>query len=853
MLRKLIYIIYLIAGLIILSGNIVSAQHIDIMVGESREFEIPDNPNFTFHWELEDPAGTIIKLPSNTNKTAKRIFNTPGNHIVRVQAEDRITACLSEKLEITVNVIDAAPTAIWKNTPTIVCAANDNLSSGRFELEVEYNGPRPWTFKYKLDGSVAKTPHGAEQIMGNTFKFETFYRNNTKAPKDIKLELVEAKTLTGIPVTVDAAEQIKTITVRALPNPQFLRYTNDAMINSIQHFTVLVGKLRRYTVDVPYGATKLNEKITNYDAVNDLLEFDIQWGDIEGDYEIGVRDENAEGCESDNVKAYVELFKEKLVYLGPDRTLCVGSSLTLVPEHPDPSREYEYTWFDSNNDKVKQINAGGVYWIKAVDKKSGAYDSDYVVITEIPLPDVNLGADILLTVGETRELDAGNFTGASYLWSTGETTRYIDVNKADTYNVTVTSAEGCIGKDEINVTSMEDVFVINLGSDITRCAGETVTLDPRPNYPQAYTYSWSNGATSPTIDVTTEGEYTVSVIDPKGNKKEDKIYVTFNESPIVDLGDDLSLFAGETIDLDAGNAKLGEVYEWSTGDTDQSIKVNIAGLYSVKVTNKYNCSNTDDVNIIFRNGERFTVDVGADKAICEGESVRINAILDVDLVGEIYKWKHVSRSKAVNNLKDVSNTITIDQTGQYCVTVTDQYGNTEEDCMDLIVSPRPIVDLGGTIKAAIGTNVTLDAKNPGAFYTWNDDANSVSQKIEVDKSGEYMVTVTNEEGCSTTDLVSVEISGNIKYYVEFPSAFRPTGDKQNIKTFGPRHNGVKTYKLLIYDRTGHLMFKSTDVNDRWDGRYNGKLQVMDAYVYFVKVEFLNGTKKEKHGNVSLIY
>jgi len=70
------------------------------------------------------------------------------------------------------------------------------------------------------------------------------------------------------------------------------------------------------------------------------------------------------------------------------------------------------------------------------------------------------------------------------------------------------------------------------------------------------------------------------------------IAVTVNPLPVVFLGNDTTLQKGETLWLDAGNP--GSHYQWSTGDTTQTILVTQTGLYSVLVTNSCG-EDSDDI------------------------------------------------------------------------------------------------------------------------------------------------------------------------------------------------------------------------------------------------------------------
>jgi gliding motility-associated-like protein len=56
----------------------------------------------------------------------------------------------------------------------------------------------------------------------------------------------------------------------------------------------------------------------------------------------------------------------------------------------------------------------------------------------------------------------------------------------------------------------------------------------------------------------------------------------------------------------------------------------------------------------------------------------------------------------------------------------------------------------------------------------------------------------------------------------------------------------------IYNRWGKLVFETTDHNSGWDGTYKGELQPMDVYAYVLDVEFFDGKKLRKTGDITLI-
>jgi subtilisin family serine protease len=83
----------------------------------------------------------------------------------------------------------------------------------------------------------------------------------------------------------------------------------------------------------------------------------------------------------------------------------------------------------------------------------------------------------------------------------------------------------------------------------------------------------------------------------------DILEVNMHELPEVDLGPDVTVCAGETVTLDAGNA--GATYLWSNGETTQTIVVDSTGVgigtasYWVEVTGDANCTGTDEITVQF--------------------------------------------------------------------------------------------------------------------------------------------------------------------------------------------------------------------------------------------------------------
>ncbi len=100
----------------------------------------------------------------------------------------------------------------------------------------------------------------------------------------------------------------------------------------------------------------------------------------------------------------------------------------------------------------------------------------------------------------------------------------------------------------------------------------------------------------PEIFYDTPGNYNIQLVLDEGTLQQENYCrnIVVLESPEVDLGNDTLLPPGETLVLDAG---IQNAWEWSTGETSQTIEVSGPGTYTVIVTNEYGCTATDEIMV----------------------------------------------------------------------------------------------------------------------------------------------------------------------------------------------------------------------------------------------------------------
>jgi len=850
MLKTLLHKTLLTAIAILLGGLAVVAQT-NVVKGTALSFTAEYNKDLDYRWEIYNVDDrTSINLTSNTNVSEEYTFNASGNFEVRVYPVDKASRCLGEPLVLTVTVAGDPPTITFDDLSTpYVCSANNGVNPrAEIACTVNYTGPLPWTFKYSVDREPAVLPEGADEIWTSTFDFVVTIRNTSGRKSRSEIMIVEAKSISGLEIAENIDDHRVEIDVLGLPDTKFLDFEPIVMAGTLQSYKANIlrhdpnitpsspASSKRYEIFVPDGASVLNENtIILADELHSELTFDIQWGDDLGAKQVKLIEKNGFNCYGDTIYADINVIETFLVDLGGDKDVCKGDEITLTPSI-NMDGTFTYAWSTGETTESIQVSEEGNYTLTVTETNLNKTSSVSVQVNLLDLPVVDLGDDYELAEAEIKTLDAGLHT--AYLWSNGETTQTIDVDRSALYFVTVTGANGCQASDEINITSVSDVFAIDLGGDIQACVNDEVILNPNPTITQNYSYLWSNGQVTQTISITESGTYSVVVTDDANNVKRDEIDVLFNALPIVDLGPDRYIYEDETITLDAGDAGTGSTYLWSTDETTQAINVTTAGDYSVTITNANGCSNTDELKLISNGGKKFTVDLGDEIEICEGDRAYLEPTIDRD-IDATYRWIPS---------QETDKGIYVDKKGKYCVEVSDGFGNKETACVDVLINSSPIVDLGDDISLEAGQTAILDAGNEDSFFQWSNGA--ISQVIEVSTAGDYSVAVTNPKNCIGRDEVNVSFPQG-EDFVGFPSGFTPNGDGNNDVLY-VRGNNIKTVAFIIYNRGGQQIFQSNRLEVGWDGTYKGQLQRMDAYVYYLNVTFDNGTSVQKRGEVTLV-
>ncbi|HQA76245.1 MAG TPA: PKD domain-containing protein, partial [Salinivirgaceae bacterium] len=275
---------------------------------------------------------------------------------------------------------------------------------------------------------------------------------------------------------------------------------------------------------------------------------------------------------------------------------------------------------------------------------------------------------------------------------------------------------------------------VNLGNDTALACGSCNYTLSVPDYYS--NYLWSNGATTPTIDINQTGNYWVKVTDIFGFTSTDTIFIkcpTKSCYPPVDLGNNIDIACGICEAEISAFAPHFISYIWSNGQTSSTITATETGYYYVTATDIDGYLSIDSVFV-------QCPSVSCDPPVDLGPDINIDygfctVTLDAGDIYINYMW----------STGDTTQTIAVSQTGYYHVTVTDQYNYISTDSIKVTF---PTIMLSDTA-ICVGETITLNTGLGGDYqYFWSNT--SMSETITVSQQQEVWVLITDSSGCEHT-------------------------------------------------------------------------------------------------------
>jgi gliding motility-associated-like protein len=400
-------------------------------------------------------------------------------------------------------------------------------------------------------------------------------------------------------------------------------------------------------------------------------------------------------------------------------------------------------------------------------------------------------------------------------------------------------------------------------SDDVVCAGEQVFVTSLPRYGvPPYTYLWNpTGQTDSIITVYPETStfYSCIVTDLCGNTAEDDTLITVAPSPDADAGGPFRVCEGGNIQI-GGNptSTTGFTFQWAaipayafdfmSGDNTANPVVfapfdSINSYRFVVRVADATCFRYDTAVVeIIAFPEPFIVPSPI-VFICEDES----AVLQTDTTFDSYLWSTGANTRSISISQPGTYSVTVTQNG--CTGISSPVVAQLKPILQFDVLPR---DTSFNVGGSVTFRASIDLNDPAIQnYYWEPNTEisctDCPRPTASPTNDRYYYLYVQQDGCISVDSAFVDVVFPNKYVI--PSAFSPNNDGKNDKFFIIKQSGVTVREFKVFNRWGEMVH---DAVFPWDGYYKDRLQDMEVFTYFFKLEFADGTSEIAKGNVTLV-
>ncbi|MDC0339444.1 SprB repeat-containing protein, partial [Flavobacteriales bacterium] len=439
-------------------------------------------------------------------------------------------------------------------------------------------------------------------------------------------------------------------------------------------------------------------------------------------------------------------------------TVCDGTAdVTVAGGTP----VYTYSWTSGGTTANETAMCAGTETVTVTDANGCITTADVILTDPALLTAAVVGTDPLCNgvCDGSADLTTTGGTGVlTYLWDDPATTTSEDVTGLcdGTFNVTVTDANGCTATDVVTVT--EPTLIVLTPAFVASTCGQAngeVSVSAVGGT-GAYTYLWDDAGASNTASVTglLAGTYNVTVTDAQGCTQTIPSTITDGASGTATavIDNQVSCFGicdgGATVTMAGGNPAF--TYLWSNGETTDVATALCVGLNSVDVTDALGCVASATVTITEPAVLTAAVTSSTDPlcaTVCDGTA-------DVTVAGgtPVYTYSWTSGGTTANETAMCAGTETVTVTdANGCITTADVILTDPALLTAAVVGTDPlcngVCDGSADLTTTGGTGVLT--------YLWDDPATTNSEDVTGLCDGTFNVTVTDANGCTATDVVTV--------------------------------------------------------------------------------------------------
>lgn len=504
---------------------------------------------------------------------------------------------------------------------------------------------------------------------------------------------------------------------------------------------------------------------------------------------------------------------------------------------------YTYQWTDplSQTDSTATGLCVGIYSVTVTDD-IGCTATASTAITDSAALTVTIPISTSVTCngacdGTATAFPNGGVGPYTYSWDDpfNQATQTATGLCPGTYTVSVIDSQSPACTTQATVTIIEPIAltITAVGTDVT-CGnlcdgiGEAEALGGTP----PYTYQWDDPAGQSSDEATDlcVGTYSVTVTDANGCQAQASIVVDGPPeivSNATTVASSCSNVADGSVDLTVVGGVPGYDFTWSPGGAVTEDLTNVEfGAYTVTITDQTGCS------IVATYSVGTLVEIEAEAGMDDTVCIATPIMLDGSGGGD-YLW---SPGTMVSDSLIADPTVMPEDTTTYYLTVT--IGTcVDVDSVTIFTYQTPPVDAGEDVQIPTGGSIDLNANGVVTDWTYSwepaeflDNPDITNPLASPDETTTFYVTVVDDNGCTATDSIVVEVLPGI----EFPDGITPNGDGINDTWVIDNIDLFDDAIVEVYNRWGQMLFQSPrGYPEPWDGRYKGEDLPVGTYYYVI--------------------
>ncbi|MDX1279263.1 SprB repeat-containing protein, partial [Oceanihabitans sediminis] len=522
----------------------------------------------------------------------------------------------------------------------------------------------------------------------------------------------------------------------------------DALASSITSEDVLCNGQAEGSVNlsVTGGTAPYSYNWSNGETTEDLSNIPA------GTYNVTITDDN--GCTTTN-SVNINEPDALASSLTSEDVLCNGQaegSVNLSVTGGTPP--YSYNWSNGATTEDLSNIPAGTYNVTVTDD-NGCTTTNSVTINEPDALASSLTSEDVLCNGQAEGSVNLTVTGGtppySYNWSNGETTEDLSNIPAGTYNVTITDDNGCITTNSVTINE-PDALASSLTSEDVLCNGQaegSVNLSITGGNPP-YSYNWSNGETTEDLSNIPAGTYNVTITDDNGCTTTNSVTINEPDALASSLTSEDVLCNGQaegSVNLTVTGGTAPYSYNWSNGETTEDLNNIPAGTYNVTITDDNGCITTNSVTI--NEPDALASSLTSEDVLCNGQAEgSVNLSVTGGTAPYSYNWSNGVITEDLSNIP----------AGTYNVTITDDNGCTTTNSVtisepDALASSLTSEDVLCNGQAEGSVSLSVTGGTPPYSYNWSNGA--ITEDLNNIPAGTYNVTITDDNGCTTTNSVTI--------------------------------------------------------------------------------------------------